>query len=370
MTTAENGEKQLNFTDNANHSKYVKLPQEIIEQGDESFTIDMKFNTSQKAFAWIFNLGTKGTADYVFLNPIRAWGPTVLSVKSSVVSGDEHNVDVGDVIEVGADTVATMVFNDNQTAQLYINGKLIGSVNHGCNITDILENGVTDPADAIGYLGLSLYGADPGYEGTISRFDVYNYAMTEKEVALLYVDKYLQMADEDRVAADVAELKKNLKEGELTASELELPDMGMNGSKIVWESSKKDVIAEDGAVTRPAIGKPDEAVTLTATVSRGEVSQKVTFDFNVLAVTEMQGMEDFELGTVDVTNSYYDQISQKDIDFLKTFDADRLLSRFRGDGRSGYQGCRPLYRMGEQLHWRPYAWTLYDGVRAGISDGG
>ena len=95
MIARENGEKQLNFTDNANHSKYVKLPQEIIEQGDESFTIDMKFNTSQKAFAWIFNLGTKGTADYVFLNPIRAWGPTVLSVKSSVVSGDEHNVDVG-----------------------------------------------------------------------------------------------------------------------------------------------------------------------------------------------------------------------------------------------------------------------------------
>ena len=341
VTTAENGEKQLNFTDNANHSKYVKLPQEIIEQGDESFTIDMKFNTSQKAFAWIFNLGTKGTADYVFLNPIRAWGPTVLSVKSSVVSGDEHNVDVGDVIEAGADTVATMVFNDNQTAQLYINGKLIGSVNHGCNITDILENGVTDPADAIGYLGLSLYGADPGYEGTISRFDVYNYAMTEKEVALLYVDKYLQMADEERVAADVAELKKNLKEGELTASELELPDMGMNGSKIVWESSKKDVIAEDGAVTRPAIGKPDEAVTLTATVSRGEVSQKVTFDFNVLAVTEMQGMEDFELGTVDVTNSYYAQISQKDIDFLKTFDADRLLSRFRETAGLDTKGVGP-----------------------------
>lgn len=355
VVTAENGERQLVFADNADRSKYVKLPQEMIEQGDESFTVDMKFNTSQMAFAWVFNLGTKNTTDYVFLNPIRAWGPTVLAIKSSVVSGDEHVIDLGGAIQPGEDTVATMVFDEDGTAQLYLNGKLAGSVNHGCKITDILERGVTDPADAIGYLGLSVYGGDPGYEGTISRFDVYNYAMTEKEVNLMYVDKYLDMSDEERVAADLKELEGSLKEGELTKSHLELPDIGIHGSQIIWESSNTDVIALDGAVTRPALGKADEEVVLKAVVTRGAVSKTKTFRFTVLAINDMQGMEDFKLGTVDVTNSYYDQISQKDIDFLKTFDPDRLLSRFRETagvdtkGKQPYTGWEDSYIGGHTL---------------------
>ena len=67
------------------------------------------------------------------------------------------------------------------------------------------------------------------------------------------------------------------------------------------------------------------------------------------------GLEDFALGEVDVTNEYYDTVSKKDIEFLKTFDADRLLSRFREtagistNGVGPYNGWENSYIGGHTL---------------------
>lgn len=335
VTAGEDGERRLNFT--GNKSQYVKLPAGMIEQGDESITIDMKLNTSQKDFAWVFNLGTKNVNDYVFLNPIRKGGEAAFTLKQN--GNAEQSVNVGGAITPGEDTIVTMVFNEDATADLYINGKLAGSTVHGYKLTQILKNGVTDPSDAIGYLGLSLYSGDPGYIGSISYFDVYNYSMNDQEVWQRYADKNLDLTDEDRVAADLASL--NLKEGELSADFLKLPVSGLNGCAIKWESSNQSVIALDGRVTRPAAGEPDEEVTLKATVSMGNHSASRTFQFHVLAYSDMQGLEEFTLNSVDVTDPYYDNASAKDIAYLKEFDAERLLSRFRETAGLNTLGIKP-----------------------------
>ena len=60
-----------------------------------------------------------------------------------------------------------------------------------------------------------------------------------------------------------------------------LPGKGETGSDITWKSSNPDVIAEDGKVTRPAAGEGDAEVTLTATITSGEVSEEKEFKVTV-----------------------------------------------------------------------------------------
>lgn len=330
----------LIFSDNADRSKYVKLPKEILPDGCESFTVDISFNVKNMDYAWLFSIGTKDTGNYVFFNPVRAWGSTVLTLKSSAYDGVEHSIDLGGVMSAGVDTVATLVFCDNETAYMYINGKCVGSVNHGCKIADIIANGTTDPNEAIGYIGYSLYGADPGFEGNLYSIDIYNYSMTDREVAALYADKHMNMTDEEKVTAEAQIIKEVISEGVLEQS-LDLSDFGTYGSEIVWASSNESVLSSDGVVTKPDMGESDEQVTLTATIKKGETTMTLDFDFTVQAKSTAYDLDDFKLDEVNVTNEYYDNISQKDIDFLKTFDADRLLSRFRETAGIDTKGVGP-----------------------------
>ena len=334
LTTDSRGKNALKFT--GDKTQYVKLPAGILADGAEEFTVSMRFNTSQKAYAWVFNLGTKDTNDYVFLNPIRAGGEMAFTIKEN---GQGEKSVSGNYINPGEDTVATMVFYPDSTAKIYLNGKLAGSVKHGYKIANILANGVTDPADAIGYLGISLYQWDPGFEGTISSFDVYNYSMTEEEVWKDYSDKYLNLTDEERVNGDFRALK--LESGYVETDTLDMPAKGLNGSKITWVSSNPAVISTDGKVTRPGKGQADQKVTLKATVTSGKVSKSKTYEMVVLAVPDATDIQDFELGVSDVTDAYYDNASQKDIDFLKAFDPDRLLSRYRDTAGLSNQGKQP-----------------------------
>lgn len=65
-----------------------------------------------------------------------------------------------------------------------------------------------------------------------------------------------------------------------------LPTEGAEGTKISWSSSNKDVINTNGGVTRKS---EDTQVTLTATVTRGNVSKTKTFTLTVLAAQKPSG---------------------------------------------------------------------------------
>ena len=59
---------------------------------------------------------------------------------------------------------------------------------------------------------------------------------------------------------------------------LALPTEGSKGSSISWSSDHPGVIAEDGWLTRP---DSDTAVTMTATLTKGEASATKSFTFTV-----------------------------------------------------------------------------------------
>lgn len=84
--------------------------------------------------------------------------------------------------------------------------------------------------------------------------------------------------DEKKVRKD----KEALTLAESVKEDITLPTTGENGSSIKWTSSDDAVISSAGKVTRPTDGK-NVKVTLTATITSGEVSDTAEFEVEVIA---------------------------------------------------------------------------------------
>lgn len=124
-------------------------------------------------------------------------------------------------------------------------------------------------------------------------------------------------------------------------SDLKLPTVAKNGSEISWSSSNENIIANDGTVTRPSAGESDVMVTLEATITNGDMNKKKTFEFTVLAESSIQELSQFNLDEVEVLDEYYLAAQTSDIEFLKSFDNDRMLSRFRETAGMSTNGAKP-----------------------------
>ncbi len=65
-----------------------------------------------------------------------------------------------------------------------------------------------------------------------------------------------------------------------TFGDMSLPTEGINATTITWSSSNEEILSKDGKVVYP---EEDTVVTLTATISRGDVSKEKAFDIRVFA---------------------------------------------------------------------------------------
>ena len=93
------------------------------------------------------------------------------------------------------------------------------------------------------------------------------------------------LSDLDSVAADKAALVIGYAGTDSAASvtqDMTLPTTGDNGTTISWTSSDTTVIADTGAVTRPAANAADATVTLTATITKNTESDTKEFTLTVL----------------------------------------------------------------------------------------
>lgn len=94
-----------------------------------------------------------------------------------------------------------------------------------------------------------------------------------------------QWTDEARVEVDLKGLQitySGTDSKDQVTRALGLPVLGSQGSVITWKSSKPEVISDDGlTVKRPAAGQGDVSVTLTATVTYGDVTATKNFTVTV-----------------------------------------------------------------------------------------
>lgn len=122
------------------------------------------------------------------------------------------------------------------------------------------------------------------------------------------------------------------------------------GLEIEWKSSNPAFLSDDGIVKRPEAGQKDEKVILTAKIKgkrqRGQPSQ-LKYSFLVLARPLVQPLEDFSLDEVKLLDDYYLKVEKKVVDFLNSFNIDKLLYNFRLNagyspdeipGKSSYSG--------------------------------
>lgn len=119
-----------------------------------------------------------------------------------------------------------------------------------------------------------------------------------------------------------------------------LPVIGENGSSISWTSSNNNLISSEGIVTRPAAGQKDEVVELTASVNDGKQTLTKSYIFTVLAENNMSEIKQFNLDEVAITDDYYLAAQESDIEFLKKFDNDRILFRFRDTAGLDTRGAK------------------------------
>lgn len=143
--------------------------------------------------------------------------------------------------------------------------------------------------------------------------------------------KEYREASEDEIRKNVGKdySALNLGSTELK-SDIVLPTEGEHETTISWISSNESVVSSTGKVNRPTAGNKDVPVTLTATISAANgFSMTKSFDVKVLAESDTKELQEFSYGDVTVTDSYYNQVTEKDVEFLNKFDPDRLLYNFR-----------------------------------------
>jgi PKD repeat protein len=158
------------------------------------------------------------------------------------------------------------------TGVLYEDGVEVG---RNTNIT-IKPSAIGGGVTTANYLGRSLYTGDARLKGRIRDFRVYNRAITAAEAGELAATSAAQGVAQDKAALTLGDTSA------VTAN-LVLPAPGAYGSTITYLSSDPAVLGNDGKVTRPAAGRPDATVTLTATLKRGTAQDTKVFTVKVLA---------------------------------------------------------------------------------------
>ena len=275
--TEENGKNSLVFE--GDKSQYVKLPAGILEEGSETFTFEADFLPTKGANHWLWTLGTvennwPNVKNYFFLNPSAADQHIIAGVMDN---SQEVRVSPLGEAKLGQEHTYAMTF-DNGTVKAYIDGVLTGSAETDYSITRILEDGVTDPTDCIGYLGRSLYLADEGVHGTLDSFKVYNYARSEEEIAAEYEEGLSEKLQED---------KESLTLPQKVIGDFTLPETGKNGSAITWSVEENDWISIEGSTAKVTLPEEETQVILTASLSLGDYQE--TKDITVTVLSSSQG---------------------------------------------------------------------------------
>ncbi len=277
---------------------YADIPDGTIDSSMTEVTINMLVNiTKNVKSSWMFCLGSSNTK-YLYFTACSNQNECLRGGIGYGSPGYSHEADIGGTSSLDANKWQniTVTYKDNEKFSFYKDGVLQAETN--AIIADktgdyTLQDLMTAQDGRDGYMGWSFYGGkDPKFEGKVADFRIYNKAMSQEEVTELQTDidaMLSNLAENDFSSSDIDLteedcLGENSSKNFITKN-LALPaKTTLNGSPekeadiTSWVSSDPDVIAADGTVT-PA--DTDKTVTLTATVTRNNVSATKTLTFKV-----------------------------------------------------------------------------------------
>ena len=191
--TKKSGTKSFLF----NGSSYLMLPYSIAQQDEMTIATWVYWNGGNN-WQRIFDFGNSKT-QYFFLCPNN--GSEMRFVMKD--EGDEQILSAGSPLGQGAWHHIAVTLrptgNDKVEASLYIDGTL------AVQRTDFTIR-PSDIAPSLCYVGRSMFGADPYFNGRIDDLRIYNQALSADEVAAL-------MTDLDAQSKDISEDYKDISTG-------------------------------------------------------------------------------------------------------------------------------------------------------------
>lgn len=260
----------------SNENSYVELPSGVfngLEDMTVSCWVNMKEAWGSYQRIWDFgfqnNKGQFNTTTYMYLladgsnEGHRGYTAALTNSGWSNEKGPEK----GEALATDEWIFTTVTFDGSEKEMsLYEDGVLIGTEK-----TQVDLSVLKDANNAL--IGYGQFKNDI-MKGMVADFKIYDYAMTQEQVA----DKFA-VPDEEKVKRDKAWL--DLGDVSEVTSDLTLPVKGAAGSDISWASDNEAVIGKDGKVTRPEAGEGDAVVTLTATLTSGDVTDTKVFKVTV-----------------------------------------------------------------------------------------
>jgi GH43 family beta-xylosidase/uncharacterized protein YjdB/sucrose-6-phosphate hydrolase SacC (GH32 family) len=253
-------------------SGYIQMPNGILSGiSDVTVSTNVYVDADYSKPSWLFSFGSStdpyndGTANY--------FGLVLEPSRYRAVLATNHWSDEKSTTKASAFTTAVWknitYTQSGKTGTLYVDGVQVAQNNDVSFTPDNIE------ATIANYIGKPAYTQDKYIKAKLKDFRLYKRALSSSEVQVLS-----GTSDEDVVAKDKAAL--TLGDTSAVKTNLVLPASGDNGSTITWASGDSSVVAETGSVNRPAAGSANAIVTLTATITRGAVSDTKVFNITVI----------------------------------------------------------------------------------------
>ncbi|RKL68346.1 glycoside hydrolase family 43 [Salipaludibacillus neizhouensis] len=180
---------------------------------------------------------------------------------------------------------------ESVTVSLDKNNKITGEVTGRWKKTG--HNSAELTIDDSVYHGVFLRQWDPTSESYVMTFTA-----SSNEGVTIWGSQMESKTDEETVT----DVFNDLYLEETVISDLTLPTEGVRNTEIIWESSNTEIISETGIVNRPEMGNGNAEVELTATITKGGVTEIKSFNITVLAKGEGQLIAHYEFNG-DLENS-------------------------------------------------------------------
>ena len=359
VVTEEDGSgKALKFNGNG----YVKLPDCL---GDtDTLTIQMTYQVGGKTNEGFFTLGTKNAStsgnNYLRFHPNTS--STSFLWESEVNNQNNAKVTGSIAYAEGEYATAVAVIADG-TLTYYLNGKKYGTMNmNGVTVQDIL-NTCEDRSDAVGFIGRPAWANhDPYFSGKLKSFELYDYAVPEKEILWNTRTGVDPTVDYAMAFTDEGKLK----------------DESGFGFDAAVDGLRADAIVEDGGKTVLNFGSTRGFVKLPQQVVQGE-------NVTISATFKAKSNENSAIWTLGTETDNYIRIHPSTQDgLLFEMVSGGQAQKLGGDGSiqitpNTYNtittvlyesGLVILYVNGEEAGRMEHTYKIQDILKNGVTDAG
>lgn len=278
------GRMAASFTGGSHGTSYIKLPENLLADISDmaGFTMTAWVNLSKGNGVWerIIDLGKGPGGPYIFLTRnLRGVAFAGSDLAADPAKGQPEGQWMHIAFTISGTKGGTL---SSAGPVLYINGEIAsdGSIsqtssgNYG-KLRQFFETFKDSSNYVNNYIGLSQYDVDADFSGAISDMRFYSDVLTEDEIIEQMCET---LTDEDIISLSKDKYLPVLPK--IAVADLSLPHTLLGGKvNVSWSSDNKTAMSDDGKVQKV---QSANGVNLTATVSKGSVSDSKSYNLTVL----------------------------------------------------------------------------------------